>query len=117
MALKTYSPDDVKIIFGAFPIASGLADGTFINVDPMGDGTTSQAGADGEVARAMSLDRRYQVTVTLQQTSAANNAMAAAWAADQASNGNGALPFSMTDLRGKTILAGTGWIDSQASAS
>ena len=62
MALKTYSPDDVKIIFGAFPIASGLADGTFINVDPMGDGTTSQAGADGEVARAMSLDRRYQVT-------------------------------------------------------
>lgn len=39
--LKTYSPDDVKIIFGAFPIASGLADGTFINVDPMGDGTTS----------------------------------------------------------------------------
>lgn len=116
MALKTYSPDDIKVIFGAIPIDSGLADGTFVSISPMTDGVSSEAGADGEVARALSLDPRFTVTLTLQQTSAHNTALAAAFQADQVS-GDGAVPMTITDLRGQTLLAGTAWITQQATAS
>lgn len=114
--IKTYSPDDVKIVFGAIPITSGLADGTFVNIEPMTDGVSSEAGADGEVARAMSLDPRYQVTLTLQQTSVHNSTLAAAFQADQIT-GDGVVPIAITDLRGQTILGGRGWITAQATTT
>ena len=108
--VRTYSPDKVKIIVGVLAL-TGFADGTFVSVEQMTDGVTSQAGADGEVARAMSADKRMRVTITLQQTSASNDFLSAAYLADQASGGDIPLPIAITDLRGCSLFfASSAWV-------
>ena len=114
--LKTYSPDRVKVVVGA-AVLTGVADGTFVAIEPTSDGVTSEAGAYGDVARAMSLDPRHTVTVTLQQTSSSNAVLSALHDADRISGGDGAVPVSVTDLRGTTLFTGTGWVVNKANAT
>lgn len=116
MPVKTYAPDQVKFIVGVAAL-SGFADGTFIVIEPLGDGITSESGADGEVARAMSLDSRHSITVTLQQTSRGNDILSALHTADRVSGGDGAIPVALTDLRGTTMFGGTGWVVKHATAT
>ena len=79
MSVKTYAPNQVKIVMGALPI-SGLAEDTFVTVTEIGEGIASVVGVDGEVARSMSRDSRLRITLTLMQTSASNAALTArAW--------------------------------------
>lgn len=111
--LKTYSPDRIKILVGAH-VVTGTADGTFVNITQMTDGVSSEAGAYGDVARAMSLDPRHTITITLQQTSRSNDVLSAYADADRISGGNGAVPVAITDLRGGTLFAGTGWVVKKA---
>lgn len=114
--IKTYSPDRIKLIIGA-AVMSGAADGTFVTVEEMSDGVTSEAGAYGEVARAMSLDTRHTVTVTLQQTSKFNDVLSGIYQFDRVSGGNGAVPITLTDLRGTTLFVGTCWVRKMANAT
>lgn len=114
--VRTYSPDRVKVTYGGNTI-KGMADGTFITVSQITDGITSQAGADGEVARAMSADRRMRVVLTLQQTAPSNEALSTAYDADQLSGGEVPLPLSITDLRGASLFAsGAAWIVKKADS-
>lgn len=114
--LKTYSPDRIKIIVGAVAL-TGVADGTFVTIEPMGDGTVSEAGAYGEVARAMSLDTRYTIGVTLQQTSRSNDVLSGLYQLDRVSGGDGAVPVTITDLRGTSLFVGTCWVTKLATAT
>ena len=114
--LQTYSPDRVKILVGPH-IITGVADGTFIVIEQMTDGVTSEAGAYGDVARAMSLDPRHAITLTLQQTSKSNLVLTGLYEADRLSGGSGAVPVGVTDLRGTSLFAGTGWIVKKANAT
>lgn len=114
--VKSYSPDRVKVIVGVAAL-SGYADGTFVDIEPLGDGVTSEAGADGEVARAISLDPRHTITITLQQTSRGNDILSALADADRISGGDGAVPVVITDLRGTTMFGGTGWVQKKAKAT
>lgn len=114
--LKTYSPDRIKIIVGGTSI-TGYADGTFVTIEAMTDGVTSVAGADGEVARSMSLDPRHTITVTLLQTSRGNTVLSNLADADRISGGDRAVPISVTDLRGQTLFSGTGWVVKKANAA
>jgi hypothetical protein len=94
MSVKTYAPNQVKIVMGALPI-SGLAEDTFVTVTEIGEGIASVVGVDGEVARSMSRDSRLRITLTLMQTSASH----------------GAVPVSVTDLRGTSLHASdSAWI-------
>ncbi|CAB3863403.1 DUF3277 family protein [Achromobacter sp. SD115] len=110
MSAKTYAPGQVKIVMGAVAL-SGLAEDTFVTVAEIGEGITSVSGADGEVARSMSRDSRLRITVTLMQTSTSNALLTAMHQADKASDGQGALPVAVTDLRGKSLhAADSAWI-------
>lgn len=110
MSVKTYAPNQVKIVMGALPI-SGLAEDTFVSVTEIGEGIASVVGVDGEVARSMSRDSRLRITLTLMQTSASNAALTALHQADRATDGNGAVPISVTDLRGTSLHASdAAWI-------
>ncbi|WP_454674822.1 phage structural protein [Achromobacter pestifer] len=110
MSVKTYAPNQVKIVMGALPI-SGLAEDAFVTVAEIGEGIASIVGADGEVARSMSRDTRLRITLTLMQTSASNAALSALHQADRATDGNGAVPISVTDLRGSSLHASdSAWI-------
>lgn len=114
--VKTYAADRVKVVVGAHTI-TGPADGTFVIIEPLGDGVTSESGAYGDVARSMSLDLRHTITITLQQTSRSNDVLSAIADADRLSGGNGAVPVTVTDLRGGTLFAGTGWVVKKATAT
>lgn len=116
MELKSYSPDRIKIIVGAHSI-TGTADGTFVEIEPVGDGVVSEAGAYGEVARAISLDTRHTITLTLQQTSRSNDVLSAIHDRDRITGGDGAVPITVTDLRGSTLFAGQGWVVNKATAT
>lgn len=105
MAVKSYNPNKVMWIVGGIP-ASGFADGTFISIEALTDGVSSQSGADGEIARAVSTDVRHRVTVTLQQTSDTNKVYSGYLAADRASGGGVLLPYLMEDLSGGATFAG-----------
>ncbi|MDQ6212366.1 phage structural protein [Achromobacter insolitus] len=110
MSVNTYAPGQVKIVMGAVAL-SGLAEDTFVTVAEIGEGISSVAGVDGEVARAMSRDSRLRITVTLLQTSASNDLLTAMHQADKATDGNGAVPVAITDLRGRSLhAADSAWI-------
>lgn len=116
MSVKTYSADQVTVLIGVH-IASGFADGTFIQIEENGDGVTSVAGADGEVARAMSTDPRKKLTLTLLQTSDTNDVLSGLYAADKVSK-NATFPVTVKDLRGNTMFAAsTAWITKTANTS
>jgi len=103
-AVKTYSPDRVKLVVGVHSV-TGYADGTFVSIEPLGDGITSQAGADGEVACVMSADKRVKITLTLQQTSRSNDVLNTLLSIDHLSGGDKPFPLMLTDLRGTTLVA------------
>ncbi|MCR1838607.1 DUF3277 family protein [Pasteurella caecimuris] len=108
-ALSTYAPDKVTVLIGAH-IASGFADGTFIDIEEVSDGVQSVAGADGEVARAMSADPRKKITFTVLQTSDTNDVLSGLYKADQISK-NATFSIAVKDLRGNTTFAAsTAWI-------
>ena len=100
--MNTYDPKKIVLIFGPQEL-KGFADGTFIDVEPLGDGITSVSGADGEVARTMSPDSRCKITVTLLSTSASNDYLSAMHILDKQS-GQNALPFLIKDLLGRTVV-------------
>ncbi len=108
--VHTYDPNKVTVIVGGFPM-TGYADGTFVEIEPMGDNATSQSGADGEVARAMGTDQRHSVKITLQQTSASNDILSSLRNLDRVSGGGAMFPVAITDLSGRTLFgASQGWI-------
>lgn len=112
--VKEYRPNDVVVTWNGIPI-TGFADGTFINAERDNPSWTSGTGSDGEGFRAKSSDQSGTVTITLLQTSAANDLLAAAAAVDELAGANvGSLLIK--DNSGRTILtAQTAWIEQPAS--
>lgn len=107
---RTYDPSRV-IVTVAHNTLSGFAEDTFVKIEQLGDGVVSTAGADGEVARAISADRRCKVTVTLQQSSRGNDVLSALAQADRLSGGDGMFPVAIADLRGTTVFAASeAWV-------
>lgn len=114
--VKTYASDQVVIIVGGVPL-SGYADGTFVEIEQLGDGTSSQSGGDGEIARAFSPDKRYQVTCTLQSTSSSNDILNALLAADEVTR-KGIFPILIEDLSGRTLFgAAQAWVNKRPNAA
>jgi len=110
MGVKSYDSSQVIITFGPH-IITGYAEETFVSVEEMGDGISSVVGANGEKARSMSQNRSLTITLTLLQTSKSNDLLSAAWDVDRASHGEGAPPFAMTDLTGRSLIADpSSWI-------
>lgn len=110
-ALKVINPKAVIVNLAGLPI-QGFAPGTFLTIEPMADAFASVAGADGEVVRVASNDKRYLVKLTLLQSSSSNIALSALHQTDlNAPNGAGVGIFSATDLNGTTVFTGAqSWI-------
>lgn len=109
MSIKSYDPKKVIITVGGAPM-SGFADGTFVTVSRLNDSFVSHAGADGEVSRAKSNDRRGEMTLTLAQTSLSNDVLSGIYNLDERAN-RGVVAISIKDLSGTTVFfSGSGWI-------
>jgi hypothetical protein len=116
MTMRTYNSAKVVVIFNGYNI-TGFADGAFVGIVMQNDGITTQVGADGEIARAINTDRRCTVTVTLQQTSPANDFMSTMFNTDVLTCGGRVGPILVQDLCGETIFhASEAWIVKPADA-
>ncbi len=100
--MATYDPSQVIVSLGISDV-TGFADGTFITISPNAESFTRTVGADGEVAFAKSNDNTYNITLTVLQTSSANDALSGFAALDQATN-SGAFPIGIVDLSGNSIF-------------
>ncbi len=116
MAAKHYNPKDVVIIFGPV-IVEGIADGTFVEVEPNEDAVSLYIGGDGKGTRAMSNNRSGTVKVTLSQASKTNEQLSVQHEIDR-STGGGVWPLMIKDLNGTTLFtAATAWVKRQPNAS
>jgi|FreactcultuFSWF8_1027224.scaffolds.fasta_scaffold05942_2 hypothetical protein len=103
--LKSFDPRRVMLIIGSHRV-SGFMEGEPLTGEPMADGSTSVAGMDGDVARAMNTDPRWTFTANLLQSSDSNDVLSAIYQLDKATNGNGVVPFLLQDNNGTTIISG-----------
>lgn len=108
MSLKTYNFTDVAVIFGTRAL-SGFAEGG-VNVTRAEDSFTDSVGADGEVSRSRTNDRRGNVEITLQQTSDSNDFLSESIVADE-NSGAGVKALTIKDNNGTTLaFAAEAWV-------
>ena len=113
MEVKTYNPKKVTMAFGNHMVR-GYAEDSFITIEPVGEGVTSQSGADGEVVRSVDPDSRYTIKVVVQQTSSTNGYLKKRRKKDK-DNGKGTFPLIIKDLMGKeTFSAEHAWVKNDA---
>lgn len=106
--VDTYNPKDITVSVGGF-IASGFSDDKVV-VRRDEDIWKDEAGADGEVVRFATNDKRGEIEITLQQTAEFNLTMSTLAKADELS-GAGTIPVVINDNRGNDIhVAATAWI-------
>ena len=104
---REYDADRISAALGPYNIttAGGLAEDSFVTVKFLSPVYMSKVGVDGTVTRSRTNDRRFQVTITVMQSSDANIALAGFVQADlELNNGAGVTTFSLIDLSGKTML-------------
>lgn len=101
--IDTYDPKDV-ILTVAGNIITGYAQDTFIEVDREANQVEDEAGAEGDVVRRITNDRRGSITITLLQTSRSNLILSGLARADELS-GDGVFPVLVKDNRGNDLHA------------
>ncbi len=107
--VDTYDPKDV-ILTIAGKIITGYAQDSFIEVDRESNQVEDEVGAEGDVARRITNDRRGSITVTLLQTSRSNLVLSGLARVDELS-GDGIFPTLIKDNRGNDLhLAPNSWI-------
>jgi hypothetical protein len=112
--MRTYNPARVLVNVNGHNV-TGFADGTFVAIAMVADGIVTQVGADGEIARAINTDKRFNVTITLQQTSQSNDFLSTLYDVDVLTCGAQAGPILVQDLCGTTIFAAAScWVTKPA---
>jgi regulator of RNase E activity RraA len=108
----SYEPNQIVFIFGGADITEGLADGQFIQIVQPTDFAQTVVGTDGEVVRSRSNDYRAQITLSLLQTSEANDILSAAYNADRTSSNGVVVAIAIRDAgNGRQLYAASeAWI-------
>lgn len=108
MSLETYDPKDIEVIVGGLLIA-GFAKEK-VKVGRVTDGVSDEVGANGDVARVISNDKRGVITITLLQTSKSNAVLSGLYKADEYT-GTGVIPVIIKDTRGNDLhIAPQAWV-------
>lgn len=96
--IVTYNPAKVKIALGTH-IVTGYAEDSFVTIEPIGDGVTSQAGCDGEIVRSVDPNERYTVKLVLQISSPTHKYLLDRYKKDK-QDGSGIFPILIKDITG-----------------
>lgn len=110
--VSTFSADEVSLSIAGLTIDSGFADGEFVSIEPAADDFADKVGADGEVARSKTNDRRATVKIKLLQTSEGNDKLSALRLIDiNNPNGAGVGAFMLRDRSGRLVAtAPKAWV-------
>jgi hypothetical protein len=113
---RKYNPKKVVVTWRGIPLA-GFMDGTFVTVEADEDSTMKHVGADGRATVALNANQGAQITVTLAQSSPANDLLSAMLPnADSDSLPTG--DFMIKDLNGTTLChADVAWLKRPANVS
>jgi len=112
--VKTYAAKEVTISCDNH-LCTGLADDSFVSIEPGGDGITYKYGCDGEIARAVSPNNTYVVKITVLQPSDSNTFFQGKFNQDQAT-GDAIFPIMIKDLRNGLVLqAAQAWVTKPAA--
>lgn len=110
----TYNPAQVKIAIGSH-LVTGVAEDSFITIEPNGDGTTVKVGCYGEVNRSISPNKCYNIKISLLQNSPTNAYLRNRFEMDQES-GTGHFPVIIKDLMGQEQFSSDiAWVNKPAS--
>lgn len=101
-AARSFSAQATTFFFGPV-IASGFGPDDIVTIEPSNDAWTPEIGADGDLSFYQK-PVFYTITVTLSQTSKANDAMSGIHIADK-TYGTGVLPCGFKDNRGTSLCA------------
>lgn len=105
----TYAAKDVVLTIAGV-VVDGGSDSDFVSIEMTEDMYTITVGLNGQAVRSRSNNRSSRWTVTVMQTSIANQVLQAAYLADEAS-GRGVFPISLYDPScGETIFGAEAWI-------
>ncbi len=120
MTLSTYDPKDITVSVNG-SILSGFSDDV-VTVERAEDQVADVVGADGEVMRTLTNDRRGIVTISLLQTSASNLVLSVLANADEQTGGS-VFPILIQDNRSgipdgvpEAHAAAEAWIQKQPQA-
>lgn len=112
--VKTYNPKEITIAVGSH-IVTGIADDSFVSIEPNGDGITKKVGCDGEIVRAVSPDNTYKVKIVLLQTSD-SNAFFSRMVDLDIETGEGMFPVLIKDLKGGQVFSTeSAWVTKKAA--
>lgn len=112
--LATYNPQDIEVIV-AGNVISGFAEDK-VTVERESDQVDDDVGADGEVVRRLTNDKRGTITITLLQTSKSNLFLSTLAKTDEFT-GAGSFPTIIKDTRGRDLhIAAQSWIRKMATA-
>lgn len=98
MAYKEFDIKKLTVAVGG-TLLDGFADGDYVSVKMNKERNSLVVGADGEGARIKLYDNSAQITITLMQTSKANEVLSAY------AKSNSEFIFSLIDQSGTTIVA------------
>lgn len=118
--VTAYSADEQDLSIAGLQIDSGFAEGEFVTIEMEGDDFTDKAGADGEVVRAKSNDRRATIKVKLLQGSLGNTLLSQLRQTDiNAPNGAGVGVFQLIDRSSgvRVAYAQKSWISKPPAVS
>lgn len=112
--VKTYNPKKVTMACGNHMVR-GYAEDSFVTIEPVGEGVSSQSGADGEVVRSVDPDSRFTVKIVVQQTSSTNDFLKKMRKKDK-KDGTGAFPLTIKDLMGGDVFSAEhAWVKNDAA--
>ena len=109
MPQQTYDPNEVSVAFDGTTLVQ-FAKGTFISVERDSDAFADEVGANGDVVRIKSADKRGSVKLTLMKASPSNDTLMGQALTDEATAlATGSL--IVRDARGTSIHhSATAWV-------
>ena len=109
--MYTYSPSDVSILIAGHEI-SGLADGTFVTIEPEEKFFETKRNADGSMSRTLKRTQPYKLVLSITQTSPSNDYLNLLLNLDK-TFADAVVPAYIKDWSsGTSILIAQIWIDS-----
>lgn len=111
MSLSSYSPTDVEVLLAGFYKVTGFSKGSFISLKKDVNPFTTKRSSDGIAARTHINDDTFTLSLTLAQSSAANDIFTKLYEVDVATQ-SAKFPVFIKDNLGTTLfLSLSSWIE------
>ena len=100
---RTYDSKKVLISLGPHTV-TGLADDSFLSIEPNGDGVSKKVGCDGEIVRSLDPDTSAKVSLTVLYGSSTAAFCQKQYKKDY-DTGEGIFPLLIKDLKGGLLFS------------